>query len=220
MGGWGSSTSSSTTHGMLVGSLLPSFLLSCFPRPLVRPLDDPDLYTAIGNLSLHFYPCSFCRRLVGLRHRADRTQPVFVGAGGLRRRRARAAPSSTLAPFDVRVTHRPNLRVAAPLEGLGSNPAVEDHPRGSGQRCRACVCGACAFFASRCACFCVSAACSRVRPRVHFATRSAIFRISCRVFRSVCLVHMLYILIMGARGAPRAAKLVLLLRVNTLESRF
>ena len=84
---------------MLVGSLLPSFLLSCFPRPLVRPLDDPDLYTAIGNLSLHFYPCSFCRRLVGLRHRADRTQPVFVGAGGLRRRRARAAPSSTLAPL-------------------------------------------------------------------------------------------------------------------------
>jgi hypothetical protein len=96
LGGWGSSTSSSTTHGMLVGSLLPSFLLSCFPRPLVRPLDDPDLYTAIGNLSLHLYPCSFCRRLVGLRHRSDPTQPVFVGAGGLRRRRARAAPSSAL----------------------------------------------------------------------------------------------------------------------------
>ena len=137
MGGWGSSTSSSTTHGMLVGSLLPSFLLSCFPCPLVRPLDDPDLYTAIGNLSLHLYPCSFCRRLVGLRHRADRTQQVFVGAGGLRRRRARAAPSSALMCVHACVPPaepsgwRHPLRVWGQTQrwsiiwvGLGSGPAL------------------------------------------------------------------------------------------------
>ena len=47
-----------------------------------------------------------------------------------------------VSAFDCVVSYRPNLRVAAPLEGLGSNSAVEDHPHGSGQRFQACFCRA------------------------------------------------------------------------------
>ena len=51
--------------------------------------------------------------------------------------RARAAcrPTGSCA-HRARMTHRPSLRAAAPLEGPGSNPAVEDLPHGPGGRCR------------------------------------------------------------------------------------
>ena len=50
---------------------------------------------------------------------------------------ARAACRSTgSSAHCARITHRLSLRVAAPLEGLGSNPAVEDLPHGPGGRCR------------------------------------------------------------------------------------
>ena len=69
-----------------------SFHLSRSTHSTRRPLQIPNLYTAIGDLSLHHYPFTFCRRLLDLRERADRPQPTIKSAAGRRWRRRGEPP--------------------------------------------------------------------------------------------------------------------------------
>ena len=105
MGGWGSSTSSSTTHSLLVGSLLPSFLLSHFHCRPVRPAENPDLRIAIGTLCLQVWLLPLGMRLLRRHCRLDPPQQAAQGEGYRGRRRRREPPVGAERPRRAAAGH-------------------------------------------------------------------------------------------------------------------
>ena len=73
---------------------MPSFHLTRLLDSTRRPLQNSDLYSAIGNPCLQDWPISFCRRLIGLQSRADPPQPAAEDAVRRRWRRRGEAPAA------------------------------------------------------------------------------------------------------------------------------
>ena len=115
------------------------------------------------------------------------------------------------------MSHRLSLRTAAPLEGLGSNPTVEDLHPGHGGRCRE------RFGRIRCR-FPVSVRVLLSFSCVLMCALAAAFCYWKCDFSCLCFVILLNMLTkhvahaVGPRGTSRAVGIVVLLCHNSLES--